>query len=610
MRVLTWAISIALLLVGIVPTVAHPHIFIDAKATITFNDAGEVTAIHNQWTFDEGYSAWSVQGLDTDNNGQTTRAELQELADVNMEGLSEYSFYTFAGEGDRTLTFAKGSNPTFDYVNGQTTLNFDVALDQPYGIANALEIAINDPEYYVSITFPDAGAVTLVNAPEQCSVGMEAGHTMPDAIADQLYALPPDVTALPSELATALRGVQGAILVNCPGGSTAANGVATTAAAPAENPTPETALAAVNELGSTPAPIAAGPAPLIKANSVPFDGPPPEPGLNMPRTGVLGWVAKKQREFYQTVTVALGELKTDWTAFWVLGGLSFLYGVFHAAGPGHGKVVISSYLLANRAQVRRGILLSFLSAMMQSAVAIAFVLVAASVLGLTSMAMSEAANWIGIASYAMIALLGLWLMVRKLFGWGHHHSHKPVLAPALSSPKLDMRVLARQHLGTPQHALAVGGPPLTSFELVDAAPDRFGRLPADPHYGHSHGPDSHDHSHCQHAITPDQLSGSWTEQLGVVLAVGLRPCSGALVILAFALSQNLLPAGIAAVVLMGLGTALTTGVLASLAVGAKGFAQRFAGADDGLAATLISWGELLAAFAVFAFGMLLLLASF
>ena len=58
--------------------------------------------------------------------------------------------------------------------------------------------------------------------------------------------------------------------------------------------------------------------------------------------------------------MALAALKTDWTAFWVLGGLSFLYGIFHAAGPGHGKVVISSYVLANEAQMRRGVLLSFL----------------------------------------------------------------------------------------------------------------------------------------------------------------------------------------------------------------------------------------------------------
>lgn len=69
-------------------------------------------------------------------------------------------------------------------------------------------------------------------------------------------------------------------------------------------------------------------------------------------------------------------------------------------------------------------------------------------------------------------------------------------------------------------------------------------------------------------MTPQQLRGSWREQLGVVLAVGLRPCSGALIVLAFAAS-GLVAAGIAAVLLMGLGTAITTGILAALAVAQK-----------------------------------------
>ncbi|MDO8358952.1 MAG: nickel/cobalt transporter, partial [Devosia sp.] len=286
--------------------------------------------------------------------------------------------------------------------------------------------------------------------------------------------------------------------------------------------------------------------------------------------------------------------------------LSFLYGIFHAAGPGHGKVVISSYVLANEAQMRRGVLLSFLSAMLQSLVAIGFVVVAAIALGMTSMAMSSAANWIGILSYAMVAALGLWLIARKLFGWGRHRHGAPAAfeAPAVNS----MRSLARRHLGTPAHALAATGPALTSFRAAGAGPDAYGRLPGDTHYGHGHGDDDSGHGHA-HVVTPQQLRGNWKEQLGVVLAVGIRPCSGALIVLAFALSQGLLAAGIAAVLLMGLGTAITTGALAAIAVGFKGLARRLAGADNPVTATLVWWVELLAAICVFGFGVVLLLAS-
>jgi nickel/cobalt transporter (NicO) family protein len=290
---------------------------------------------------------------------------------------------------------------------------------------------------------------------------------------------------------------------------------------------------------------------VAQASPTPFGGPPPEPGFIMPRTGFLGWIAEQQRQFYQAMTAALGALKQDNNAIWVLGSLSFLYGVFHAAGPGHGKVVISSYVLANERQVRRGVLLSFLSAMLQAAVAIALVLVAAAALNLTAAAMNEAAGWISVVSYALIALLGLWLIARKLFqrrDHGEHHHHH--------------------------------------------------------HHGHDH---SHEHGH--HVVTPEATRGSWREQLGVVLAVGLRPCSGALVVLAFALSQGVVLAGIVAVLLMAIGTALTVAVLASLAVGLKGFALN-AGGGGAVAANLVWWAELVGAVLIFGFGAMLLVASF
>ena len=621
MRRLITALVVGLIGLLPLPAWAHPHIFIDATTAITFNDAGEVVSIHNTWVFDEGYSAWSVQGLDTNNDGKLTRAELQPLADDNMNGLSDYEYYTFAGEGsDPNLKFGHGSKPTIDYDGKQTTLNFDVALAQPYAIRDALQISIDDPEYYVAISFKDASAVTLINAPKNCSIKMEAGHELPPALADELYAIPPDVTKLPPQLEQALRGTQGEILLSCPGGSATGQPAApVTAATPA--PAPSTALDAATQMAEASAPETPDVAadvpskqaltmPIFTGN-IPFGAAPNEPGLNLPRTGLLGWVSQKQQEFYLALEHALAALKTNWTGFWVLGLLSFLYGVFHAAGPGHGKVVISSYVLANEAQIRRGVLLSFLAAMLQSLVAIAFVLIAASVLGMTAMAMSSAANWIGIVSYGLVAVLGLWLILRKIFRWGHNHSHDQAHDAAPKPAMSKMQGLARQAMGAPEHALAAAGPQLTSFRVAQAGPDTYGRMPGDAHYGHSHGDDDHDehdHGHA-HVVMPAQIRGGWREQLSVVAAVGLRPCSGALIVLAFALSQGLLLAGIIAVLLMGVGTAITTGALAALAVGFKGLARRIAGADNKATGILVWWAELLAAFGVFAFGIVLLLAS-
>jgi nickel/cobalt exporter len=533
------------------PAVAHPHIFIDAKVAVIFDTAGNVAALRHAWTFDTAFSAWMIQGLDTDGDGVTSAPEMQPLADENMIGLAEYGFYTSAGPEASPMVFSPVGDQQLVYADGAATLTYTIAADTPQPIGAGFELAVYDPEYYVAITVADVSGVTLENAPAECAAVLESPKPMDPAVEEQLYALGPEVLELPPELAAAMRGTQGLIVVTC-------GGVAPVAA---------TAVEAVEQ--------------VAEARPMPFGGPPPEPGLNLPRTGFFGWLQEQQRNFYGALTSSLDALRTDWTAFWVLGGLSFLYGVFHAAGPGHGKVVISSYMLANESQLRRGIALSVLSSLLQSLVAIGFVLVAAGLLGMTSIAMGDAANWIGIVSYALVALLGLWLVARKVFGWGHHH-HDNGLA---------QKAHGHLHEG---HA----------------------------HHGHDHDHDHHHHEHDDHhdhgreddhghahVVTPEATQGSLREQLGVVLAVGLRPCSGALVVLVFALSQGLLPAGIAAVLLMGVGTAITVATLAVIAVSAKGLARRIGGADNPVTGAVVWWLELLGAVAVLGFGVLLLIAS-
>lgn len=577
LRKLALAVTATVGLVGAAQ--AHPHIFIDAKATIVFNDAGELTAIRNSWTFDEAFSVWQIQGLDTNGDGITSSEEMQELADENLKGLAQYGFYTSAGNNAASLPFASMDEARFVFENNRSTLTFGIEPQAPYRIKDRLEIAIADPEYYVAITLRD-GDVTLENAPAGCNLHLEPPREMSPELQERLFQLGPDVTKLPPDLETAVRGTQGAIVLDC------------SAEAPA--PAAATALEAVTQVAET-------------KPAMPFGGPPPEPGFKISRTGPLGWLVVAQEQFYLSLTAALAKLKTDWNAFWILGGLSFLYGVFHAAGPGHGKVVIGSYMLANERQLKRGVALSFAAALLQSLVAVVFVGVAAAILGLSSAVMDNAVGWIDKASYAMIALLGTWLIARKIFGWGHSHAHAP-----------DLTAKAHQHLHADEapHALIAERGQRFAFQSAlqpagGPALDAYGRGPDDPHYGHDHGDHDHEHEHAHHhVVTPEQTGGDWREQLGVVFSVGIRPCSGALIVLVFALSQGVLPAGIAAVFLMGLGTAITVATLAIIAVGAKGVAQRYLGGVGGAGERIVWWVELVGAVVVFLFGALLLLASF
>jgi len=288
-------------------------------------------------------------------------------------------------------------------------------------------------------------------------------------------------------------------------------------------------------------------------------------------SGLTGLLLAWQSKFHMELQSAAKALKTDPFAFASLAAASFAYGVFHAAGPGHGKAVLASYMIANETALRRGLLLAGLAALLQGAVAIALVGVAAVLFGATAQRMTDAATWIETASYAAIAALGARLAYVKgralLAAW-----RKPAFAPAI--------------------AAARGG----AFACV--AVD-------DP--SHVHGPDC---GHA-HAIDAARLSAGfrWGDALATVVAAGLRPCSGAILVLVFTLSQGAFMAGAGATLLMSAGTALTTGALAATAVFAKEFAARLAARKSRRAELLLRCAEFLAALLVLAFGAALLLGA-
>jgi nickel/cobalt transporter (NicO) family protein len=309
----------------------------------------------------------------------------------------------------------------------------------------------------------------------------------------------------------------------------------------------------------------------------PFGGPRPaaEPQVG----GIIGWILAKQSEFYREMSSTIRAAKSDGSAVWTLLGISFAYGIFHAAGPGHGKAVISSYLVANEETARRGIVLSFASALLQALVAVALVAVLAWLLSSTAKTMCSAEKAIEIASYALIAAFGARLVWTKGGGFMRALQAKPAAA-------------AHQHHDHAHH-----------------------------HHDHDHHDHGHDHDHAHghghvhdehcghsHGPTPDQLAGpgGWQRGLGAIFAVGMRPCSGAILVLVFSLAQGLFWAGIAATFVMGLGTAITVATIAVVAVSAKGLARRLSGGSEGRGTLIMRGIEFGAAGLVLLFGLGLL----
>ncbi|MFL6798619.1 MAG: nickel/cobalt transporter [Xanthobacteraceae bacterium] len=419
------------------------------------------------------------------------------------------------------------------------------------------------------------------------------------------------------------------------------------------------------------------------AQSGPFGAPRPQAPLAAPTSGVIGWVLAKQAEFYRQFSGIIRASKADGSAVWGLFGLSFLYGMFHAAGPGHGKAVISSYLIANEETWRRGVVLSFASALLQALVAVAIVGVAAALLNATAATMKRAVDVIEIVSYLAIIWIGLRLLVVKCWALLNALLQRDIgttetAARSLVVTVIDVLMLAlltklmlpfvavndvativlcgvvlvlclwllwsrctamlqimrRERRATAKHHHVAEAHATCHEHHGHAAPhEHVHDHHADAHnhahdcghdhaHGHAHAHHHHgchmheDHVHEDdasawghaHAPEPEQLAGpgGWRRGLSAIVAVGLRPCSGAILVLVFALAQGLFWAGVVSTFIMGLGTAITVAIIATIAVGAKAWAGHLAKQRFGYGMLMMRAVEVAAAAVIITFGALLL----
>jgi nickel/cobalt exporter len=259
------------------------------------------------------------------------------------------------------------------------------------------------------------------------------------------------------------------------------------------------------------------------------------------------WLLDTQHRLHTQLAAAVRAMKAEgnaWLAALTLIGLSFLYGVFHAAGPGHGKAVISSYVVANRQTVRRGIILSFLASLVQALSAIGLVAVLAIGMNAAGLEIKQAVRQFEVVSSALIVAAGLWLLLAQL------QTYLPVFRASA--------------VAAGAHGAAMPVP--------------------ETHHEHGHGHHHHGHDHsecCGHAHMPlaSDLEGQWSlkQAAAIVAAVGIRPCTGAILVLIFALSQGMFWAGVMATFAMALGTAITVSALAVLAVGSRDTAAKLVG---------------------------------
>ena len=279
----------------------------------------------------------------------------------------------------------------------------------------------------------------------------------------------------------------------------------------------------------------------------------------------IAWIFGEQRAFHKSMTTSLSAFADGAgvsTGFAIVSG-SFLYGVFHAAGPGHGKVILSTYLLTQPEQVRKSVFMSVAAALMQGVMAVLLVYGLFYVFGMVARDTKFAVAWSERLAFLMVIGVGFMLVWRAIRGFGWVPSH-----------------------ATQDHH----------------------------HDHHHHGSEGEICATCGHAHTPSatQLvqAKDWRTTASIIISIGLRPCSGAVLVLVFARFAGIPIAGVLAVAAISLGTAITVSALAILSVQARRLAVSLLEGASGVADKAACFVALIGGMVLIIMGYGLFQASF
>jgi ABC-type uncharacterized transport system substrate-binding protein len=193
------AAVLASLVATVQPASAHPHVWVTMRSELVYGPDGTVTGIRHAWTFDDMFSAFATQGIDSKQRGVYTREELEPLAKTNVESLKDFDYFTVARINGKKVDFLDPPSGYYlDYKDQILTLHFTLPLKTPMK-AQDLQIEISDPSYFVDFSFEKDNAVALVGAPANCKMVVARPEDMDPAMAAKLFQMAPDQKLDPSQ---------------------------------------------------------------------------------------------------------------------------------------------------------------------------------------------------------------------------------------------------------------------------------------------------------------------------------------------------------------------------------------------------------------------------
>jgi len=178
----TVLILVLLLLSGGIAA-AHPHVFVDARTDILYDGEGRMTGVRHDWTFDDMFSSFAVDGLQKTDGGYT-RDTLAPLAKVNVESLAEFAYFTVGKANGKKLEFTDPTDYWLSFADGRLTLHFTLPLKAAAPARN-LSVEVYDPTFYVDFTFAEGEPVKLVSAPAGCKLTVRSSRSANQAATTQ-----------------------------------------------------------------------------------------------------------------------------------------------------------------------------------------------------------------------------------------------------------------------------------------------------------------------------------------------------------------------------------------------------------------------------------------
>ena len=195
---------------------AHPHVFVESRAEVVFDEAGRLSAVRHVWSFDEAFTAFAVQGLDENGDGELSREELQPLAQVNVESLAEYDFFTFLHQDGADIAFEPPSEYWLDFYGGRLTLFFTLPLREARVIdASNVELDVFDPNYFVAFEMTQDTPFAMVDAPPTCTLDFTPPPPLDPQTATTLAAIPQSERELPPDLVQITETLSNSARIGC-----------------------------------------------------------------------------------------------------------------------------------------------------------------------------------------------------------------------------------------------------------------------------------------------------------------------------------------------------------------------------------------------------------